>query len=187
MNPQSITHLIIKILNKMKKLFIISILIFILIYLGLISICGYPLVIDLTEGIEIKTTAKLNSGDQIKPLDNLNFDEDRWSSYIIVDNNDRTDLNSQLPNTTILYTADLALLKELKSKWSFTYTGGDMTTVKSYIIFFKNGHKMFESGIVLDKSRLGLQSSQYGWLENPDIIFQLKKFHKLNWPIIILF
>jgi hypothetical protein len=75
------------------------------------------------------------------------------------------DLAKEMPAGRRFRTLDTALLKEMQRSWVFIYTAGDVATVESRLMLYKDGKIMFSTGIVLDEQGQGLQSPDFGWLE----------------------
>lgn len=146
---------------------------------------GFPLVISTSD---LKTNiSKYESGDTIQLLENCNFDEGRWSAYIVFNWEDNSKSKMALP-FKVYKTDNIDVLKKMKKEWVFQCTGGDMATIQSEILFFQDGKLIYRSNIVLEKDFEGFQSPQCGWISKKgSIIYKYCKEFKPVWfPIVIL-
>lgn len=173
----------------MKRCTIIVITIALIIQ-SLSLITGYTLVIPLSDADKIESDyGKLKLNDKTNVLESLDFSKGHWKAYLIIDPSDFNDLNVSIKKVTCLKTEDISLLQKMKQKWRFRYTGGDMATVVSRILIFQDSKLVFESGIVLDNYREGLQSENFGWLEPVELNVLskcCKQFNRVYWPIIFI-
>ena len=86
-----------------------------------------------------------------------------------------------------LFTDDISILNILKKRCKFIYTGGDLSTVTSSFILYKNGTRVFETGVVIEKSLQGFQNQNYGWITSKyNLINIFNRFDKLRSPFTIL-
>jgi len=130
-----------------------------------------------------------NKGDTVNVLDSLDFSNGVWCSYLIISRSDFGSLDERIPKKECLKLDDIKILKKIQNNWQAIYSGGDIATVQSSIIFLQNGNIKFESGIILDKNLGGLQSKYFGFIEfiNEDILLEyFKKYKPVYWPILIL-
>ena len=151
-----------------------------------IYILGYPLVFDFSNSLPANNVV-YQKGEMVSPLKNFTFEKGNWTAYIIISNDDESNLSEKMPQGKIFKTTDKILLREMQNEWKFTFTGGDIATVTSYITIYQNENKVFESGIILDKSSQGLQSRQFGYLADTDkLLKSCSKFKKVYFPLVIL-
>jgi len=153
------------------------------------SIMGYTLVIPLSQNNLDKTAATFKAGRQLNPFAGFDFTKGDWQAYIVISPSDLTDLHPSIPNHGCLKTSDRKVLIRMQKDWKFKANGWDMATVQSTFYLVRNHKVMFESGIVLDKQRQGLQNPQYGWMEpvpTAGIINTCKQFKTVYWPIVFL-
>nr|WP_294940648.1 hypothetical protein [uncultured Mucilaginibacter sp.] len=152
-------------------------------------IMGYTLVIPLSANKTGKTASTLKAGQQLNPFAGFDFTKDDWQAYIVISPSDLSDLHPSIPHHACLKTVDREVLIRMQKEWNFKATGGDMATVQSIFYLVKDDKVIFESGIVLDKQRQGLQSQEYGWMEPVSaagIINTCKQFKTVYWPIVCL-
>ncbi len=169
----------------MKK--IILILVFIIVIGFIIKyIISFPIVIDSSS---IDTKQEDHSiGDTVGLLKSLDLSDGEWKAYIIFNKEDNDSKDRLLPKK-VYKTNDIELLKQMQKNWVFAYTGADMATVQSKILFFKNNKLVFKSGIVLEKDIEGLQTAQCGWLESSEknLLYRYcKRFRSIKAPFVIL-
>jgi len=98
---------------------------------------------------------KYSEGDTIQVLEELDFSNGDWTSYLIICREDLENLNGLIPKRMCLKLDDKKLFTEIKNEWNMIFTGGDVATVQSSIIFLQNGKIRFNSGIVLDETSEG--------------------------------
>lgn len=151
-------------------------------------IMDYSIVVPLSKPAPSQRY-KLEKGDIFNPLKNYDFGKGRWTAYLIISRTDFSDLPPALKKGRYLKTTDIELLRQIRDVWKFVYTGGDVGTVESVIYFINDDKIVFQSGIVVDKERVGLQDKTYGWLEASDglaIVECLQRFKKIDFPIVLL-
>ena len=90
---------------------------------------------------------KYTKGDTIQLLKRLDFSEGDWEVYLIICHSDFNDLNPELPKRMCLRLNDRETLEKMRAEWRMKYTGGDVATVESSIIFLQNSKIKFHSGI----------------------------------------
>lgn len=172
---------------KLKKALLL-VLIGLIIYFTYLSISGNPLIIELSKGETNLIQSANKFGDTIMPLKELDFKQGNWKAYLLISSSDNTEIIENFKSGGCYQTNNVEILEKLKQKLLVTYTGGDMATVESRFVILKNGKKIFDMGIVLDKYKEGLQSKSYGWLEAKEktLSNQLILFSKVHNPFIVL-
>jgi hypothetical protein len=172
----------------MKKKIILSLLCLVLLLYSLSLSTGITtLVIPLSE-YKIQGHPGIKKGQIVNPLQRLDFEKGKWAAYLVVNPADRGDLNPAFKKASCYRSDDVELFNRMKKKWDFTYTSGDVATVSSALYFVRDGKIEFESGIVLDKNREGLQNGEYGWLEpvvQQVLSGHLRHFKRVYWPVVI--
>jgi len=179
------------IFQTLKVVYMIRLAISIMTIIGvlwMISLfAGYTIVVPISK---YKPHEKvLQKRDTINPLKHMDFNNGNWTVYLVMNQNDKKNLNLQSIKSNCVWTNNIDLLNQMKDTWRFTYSGGDIATAESAIYFFNNGKLRFKSGIVFDNGREGLQSNEYGWLEaiNKNELSHLcNKFKQTYWPIKFL-
>ena len=111
-------------------------------------------------------TLQFSKGDIVYPFDYIDPKEKGWKIVIEISGDDLRDLSKHVPGRK-LTTGKPNVLKLIK-KWKFVYRGGDLATVTSTILVYKDGRLVDQQGIVLDKKIVGLQSIKYGWISPSD-------------------
>ena len=107
-------------------------------------------------------TTTFNKGDTVYPFSYINPKERGWKVVIEISGDDLDDLSVRVPGRKLSSTKP-KVLNQVR-KWKFVYNGGDLATVTSSILVYKNGTLVDQQGIVLDKDQVGLQSIKYGWI-----------------------
>lgn len=165
----------------MKRLIMICLLLCV-IYLAVVTIAGYPLVI-VRSSQAANTSLVVTPGDSIKPFQSFDFSQGVWTAYLIFNSPDNA-LKGR-----VFKTEDKVLLTRIKMTWKFAKAQGDMTTAEGEILIYHDGELQFKSGIILDDSLQGLQSAQFGWMEDRpggNMLAACRQFQKVNFPIVIL-
>lgn len=170
----------------MKKILIIILVVILFVSL-FCSLTNCTLVILLSkynaESVELK------KGDTINPLKNFDLNKGNWSAYVVLSRSDFENLSPSITKTRCLKTTDIKVLQKMKAEWNFIYKEADVATVESSIYVFNDNKLVFESAIVLDKDRQGLQNPTFGWIEpiKPNVLIEsCKEFKKVHWPIVFL-
>jgi hypothetical protein len=107
-------------------------------------------------------TTRFQIGEAVYPFAYINPRQKGWKVVIEISGDDLNDLSMKVPGRK-LSTTKPNVLKQI-SGWKFTYGGGDLATVTSTILVYRNGTLVDQQGIVLDKKIVGLQSIKYGWI-----------------------
>lgn len=174
-----------KVLGVLGILFIISYFIF-----------GFPLIV-LKPSSTLQLNVNNNSfikGDTIKPLKQYDLIENNCSVYLVIHRNEVEYLPSFVERknfqlSKVLWTDDIEVLKKIQKHFNFTYTGGDIATCQSMIYVYSDNDLIFQSAIVLEEDKFGLQNQLFGWtpaLNSNEIIRILKEFKPYYYPILSL-
>lgn len=111
-------------------------------------------------------TTSFKIGEVVYPFDYINPREKGWKVIIEISGDDLHDISREVAGRK-LSTTRPHVLKMIKN-WKFTYNGGDLATVTSSILVYKNGTLVDQQGIVLDRNQVGLQSIKFGWIQPND-------------------
>jgi hypothetical protein len=172
-------------MKYLKKTVIVVGILCMVCYGVLVLINGYPVVLNFSRNIQNPTVAYIK-GQSIYPLSDFDFNSGKWSAYLLISEEDYRLIKGDLSGSK-LFTDDLSILNILKKECEFTYTDGDLSTVTSSFILYKNGKKEFETGIVIEKSLQGFQNENYGWISSKNnLIDVFNKFNKIKSPFIVL-
>jgi hypothetical protein len=111
-------------------------------------------------------TVAFKKGDVVYPFSYIDPSQKGWKIVIEISGDDLNDLSTRVPGSKLSTTKPsvLGLVKE----WKFTYEGGDLATVTSSVLVYRNGTLVDQQGIVLDQKLVGLQSIKYGWISPVD-------------------
>lgn len=174
-------------MNTVTKIILGVTLVIFCFWIFVLLMVGTPIVIH-TSKMDMKQI-EVSVGDTINPFNTLYLDKGELSVYILIDKDDKQDVDPKLAKGLYLKCNDNSILKDLNRTFSCTVTGGDMTTVQS-IIYIKYDNKIvFKSGIVMDKNLVGLQNRKFGWAEASDpapLEDIFGKFEKCYWPILFI-
>ena len=110
------------------------------------------------------TPRELRKGDIVAPFQDFDFRQGQWKAVLTIDVNDYGKIDGKIPEARCLETSDRNVLQEMQKTWRFVVEGGDLATVTSAILIFRDGKLVFESGIVLESGNEGLQSPEFGWV-----------------------
>lgn len=171
---------------KWLKVFLITICLLCAVSYGLlILLLGYPVVLSMTSSAQ-QQTLKYTKGDRVNPLSGFNFSTDNWEAYLLLSNEDYSTVKRDLIGRKLV-TKDIVVLNLLKKECEFIYTDGDIATVTSSFILYKNGIKVFETGVVVEGSIHGFQSQHYGWITTKhNLISTFNRFDKIKCPLVVL-
>ncbi|MFC0518607.1 hypothetical protein ACFFGT_30615 [Mucilaginibacter angelicae] len=174
----------------MKKIFIALATLMLLIAV-VMSLTGYSLVIPLSHVNNDRHNTSLpraEPGENLQPFSNYDFSKGNWTAYIIISTDDFNALNPLIEKRVCWKTNSKTLLTKMKKDWVFKYReNDDMATVNSSFYLVRDDVIVFESGIVLDKNTLGLQNSNYGWMQaakSEAFVNICRDFKKVYWPIV---
>jgi len=164
---------------------IIVCLLFIVCYGLLVLTLGYPVVLNISSNVQHSTITYIK-GQTISPLNSFDFNSDEWTAYLLISNDDYKSIKGDLIGSKLV-TKEISVLNLLKKECAFTYTDGDLSTVTSSFVLYRNGNKVFETGIVIEKSMQGFQSQEYGWITaKHNLINAFNRFDKIKSPMIVL-
>lgn len=170
---------------KTKPLLLISILILALALMA--SFFWGPLVVVLSRPIEASEGAEL--APLSNPLSSFDFGTGAWVAYLALSSDDLAELPDDMSKHRCLKTTDSAVLNQLRDSWGDLKRGGDVATVTSAFMLFRDGKLVFQSGIVLNAHMSGLQSQATGWLEADNVhrfAAPFARFQRVRWPIVFL-
>jgi hypothetical protein len=172
----------------MKKKIITGLLSLVLLLYSLSILTGVTTVVIPLSGYKAGAHTAVRKGEIVSPLKQLDFKKGRWVAYLVIAPADYGDLNPAIGKISCLWSEDAELFRSMQEQWNFKYTGGDLATVSSALYFVRDGKIEFESGIVIDKEREGLQGSEYGWLEPVEkhvLSDSLRRFKRVYWPVVV--
>lgn len=172
-----------------KRSFSIFITAIAIILLFLIYLVFNPVLLDFSRETENNFRSASNAGDTIHIFQRLDFEIGDWEAYIVISQNDDMDVSNKIPKGRLLRTDDRALLLQMKNKLVFVYTGADISTVDNEFIVCQNGHVVFRSAILIDKTQEGLQNREYGFLEAKplgQLSGYCKDFKRVYSPFVVL-
>lgn len=170
-----------------KKILITIVTVFLVVVVVLL-LTGRTVIIPVSK-YKAKTNSALNKGDIVKPLETFDFSKGDWKAYVVFNSTDIKELPQNFAHNNCFKSTDRELLKRMQNGWEFEYQGGDMATVQSKLLLFKNGDLVYRTGIVVSNEVEGLQSGEAGWLDGTNekkISKYLIDFKKVYLPIIFL-
>jgi len=172
-------------MKYLKKTMIIVCLLCAVCYGLLVLILGYPVVLNISSNVQHPTTTYFKN-QTINPLNSFDFNSNDWIAYLLINNEDYKLIKGDLIGSKLI-TKDISVLNLLKKECEFTYTKGDLCTATSSFVLYKNGNKVFETGVVIEKSMQGFQSQDYGWITSKhNLIKVFNRFDKIKSPLVIL-
>jgi hypothetical protein len=142
----------------MKKLIITLLLIGILLLLYF-CIGGFPIIFnDKTQILHFeKSDTK-----QFNPLENVDLSFGKNKVVLLFSFDDITELPNNVCRKKVLVCSDNEILQQLKNNFTFEISGGDMATIESEIIVFKDNKLVLKTNFVLDKNLIGIQNKKTG-------------------------
>lgn len=172
----------------MRKKIIFGLLGLVLLLYGLSLVSGITTLVIPLSKYKSQVHPGMIKAQIVSPLQRLDFGKGKWVAYLVILPEDYGDLNPAFKKISCFKSEDVELFDRMKKNWEFTYTSGDVATVSSAIYFVKDGNIEFESGIVIDKNREGLQGEECGWLEPVEqhvLTDHLRHFKRFYWPVLI--
>jgi hypothetical protein len=124
--------------------------------------CGRKKQADSSLFSDVDTTSFVK-GDTVFPFSYLVPKEKGWKVVIEISGDDYE--NGENAKKGRRYSTTKPQVLKLIKDWQFVYTGGDLATVTSSILVYRDGTLVDQQGIVLSKNAVGLQSIKYGWIE----------------------
>jgi hypothetical protein len=136
-----------------------------LFYLATLFSCGSANEYDKPLYSDVDTV-EFRKGEFVYPFAYINPKEKGWKVEVEISGDDLNDLSVRVPGRK-LSSSRPGVLRMIKN-WKFIYNQGDLATVTSSILVYRNGVLVDQQGIVLDKNMIGLQSIKYGWISPAD-------------------
>ena len=133
---------------------------------------GFPIVINIDDkAVETynndRSMIEIPRDSVVNPLINMDFSEGYNQMFIVFDFADLyTELNALPPNICkrrVLYCTNNEVLQEFKNNFNLEISGGDMATVTTQFLCFKNKELVFYGDLDISSNSVGIQSSIYGW------------------------
>lgn len=152
-----------------KITYIVTVILIISLYLFM---GGFPIVINIDDkAVETynndRSMIEIPRDSVVNPLINIDFSEGYNQMFIVFDFADLyTELNALPPNICkrrVLYCTNNEVLQEFKNNFNLEISGGDMATVTTQFLCFKNKELVFYGDLDISSNRVGIQSSIYGW------------------------
>ncbi len=115
-------------------------------------------------------TITFSNGETVHPFSYIKPNEKGWKVVIEISGDDLENGSHNISGRKLSSNASAVLTRI--SQWAFTYEGGDLATVTSSIVVYKDETLVDQHGIVLNNETIGLQSIKYGWItpKNPEEI-----------------
>jgi hypothetical protein len=129
---------------------------------ALIMSCGNRRHNEYTLFSDVDTTS-FAKGDTVFPFSYLSPKQKGWKVVIEISGDDYQ--SGEVATKSRRYSTSKPQVLRLIRDWKFVYTGGDLATVTSSVLVYRNGTLVDQQGIVLDNNLVGLQSIKYGWIE----------------------
>ena len=133
---------------------------------------GFPIVINIDDkAVETynndRSMIEIPRDSVVNPLINIDFSEGYNQMFIVFDFADLcTELDALPPNICkrrVLYCTNNEVLQEFKNNFNLEISGGDMATVTTQFLCFKNKELVFYGDLDISSNSVGIQSSIYGW------------------------
>lgn len=169
-----------------KKIIYLVVVILIISFFFFIGV--FPIVIDIdNKAIEIydnnNSMLEILEDSIVNPFINMDFSEGYNQMFIIFDHSDLyTELKVLPPNICkrkVLYCTNNEVLQELKNNFNLEISGGDMATVTTQFLCFKDKQLVFYGDLDISSNSIGIQSPIYGWsriINKKEIIEIISKF-----------
>jgi hypothetical protein len=153
-----------------KKVWLILLCILIVTYLSIKFTIGFPIIYESTFHVDSIPNSSFEIGDTIHLLKDKKIDQ----IYLWMVSDDYNELPSLYTPSKLKSISDEAIINEIIMNFNFVYTGGDISTCESKILFFNNGMLVFKSNFLMSSGKFGLQN-KYGWIEsvNHEALFHL--------------
>lgn len=126
------------------------------------SIGGFPIVFN--DNTQVLPLVKLDS-DIFNPLEGINLDSGENKVILLLSTDDIIELPSSIYKRKVLVCSDNSILNQLQNNFVFRISGGDVATVQSQIIVFKNNKIILKTNFVFNKNFIGIQNEKLGWAE----------------------
>ena len=147
-------------MKRRRILVILSLIIFGLLSLYL-CIGGFPIIINNHENQVLYLDKEDN--EKFNPLKNINFESGRNKVLLLFTLDDINELPQEITKRKVLICSDNEVLEQLKNNFTFEFSGGDMSTVTSEIVVFREGKLVLKTNFVLDNNTIGIQDEKTGW------------------------
>ena len=152
-----------------KITYIVTVILIISLYLFM---GGFPIVINIDDkAVETynndRSMIEIPRDSVVNPLINIDFSEGYNQMFIVFDFADLyTELNALPPNICkrrVLYCTNNEVLQEFKNNFNLEISGGDIATVTTQFLCFKNKELVFYGNLDISSNSVGIQSPIYGW------------------------
>lgn len=140
-------------------------LILLLLILSLLSlylyIGGFPFILN-NHGEQVLYYEK-SVNETFNPLKNIDFSSGKNEVLLLFSLDDIKELPQEITKRKVLICSDNEVLEQLKNNFTFEFSGGDMSTVTSEIVVFREGKLVLKTNFVLDNNTIGIQNEKTGW------------------------
>lgn len=121
---------------------------------------GFPIVLNNEN--QILVFEQINN-QRFNPLENVVLNSGKNKILLLFTFDDINELPKGISKRKVLVCYDNEILKQLKDNFNFEISGGDMATVTSEIIVFKDDKVVLKTNFILEKNSIGIQSQKTGW------------------------